>query len=90
MTSGSSGTETDKADGSARRRSRSFPFLDTDWDRIEAFAEARGLTGYRRRWTIKTWFRALKTGTRTVGWTAPTTCASAPPSTPSPPSTSPT
>ena len=44
MASGSSGTETDEADGSARRRSRSVRFLDSEWDRIEAFAEARGLT----------------------------------------------
>ena len=45
MTSGSSGTETAEADGNARRRSRSVRFLDSEWDRIEAFAEARGLTG---------------------------------------------
>ena len=45
MASGSSETETDKADGNARRRSRSVRFLDSEWERIEAFAEARGLTG---------------------------------------------
>ena len=45
MTSGSGGTGTAEADGSARRRSRSVRFLDSEWDRIEAFAEARGLTG---------------------------------------------
>ena len=45
MTYGSSGTETDSADGNARRRSRSVRFLDSEWDRIEAFAEARGLAG---------------------------------------------
>ena len=44
MTSGSSGTETDKADGSARRRSRSVRFQYSEWERIEVFAEARGLT----------------------------------------------
>ena len=45
MASGSSETETDKADGNARRRSRSVRFLDREWEQIEAFAEARGLTG---------------------------------------------
>ena len=45
MTSGSSEAETDKAEGSARRRSRSVRFLDSEWERIESFAEARGLTG---------------------------------------------
>ena len=45
MTSGTGETETDDADGSARRRSRSVRFLDSEWERIEAFAEARGLTG---------------------------------------------
>ncbi len=45
MTSGRGETETDAADGSARRRSRSVRFHDREWERIEAFAEARGLTG---------------------------------------------
>ena len=45
MTSGKGETETDEADGNARRRSRSVRFLDSEWERIEAFAEARGLTG---------------------------------------------
>ena len=45
MTSGRIETETDAADVSARRRSRSVRFLDSEWERIEAFAEARGLTG---------------------------------------------
>ena len=45
MTSGSSETETAEADGNARRRSRSVRFLDSEWERIEAFGEARGLTG---------------------------------------------
>ena len=45
MTSGSSETEIAEADGNARRRSRSVRFLDSEWDRIEAFAESRGLIG---------------------------------------------
>ena len=45
MTSGKGETETDEADGSARRRSRSVRFLDSESNRIEAFAEARCLTG---------------------------------------------
>ncbi len=45
MTSGKIETGSDEADGSERRRSRSVRFLDLEWERIEAFAEARGLTG---------------------------------------------
>ena len=45
MTSEKIETGSDEADGSERRRSRSVRFLDLEWERIEAFAEARGLTG---------------------------------------------
>ena len=45
MTSGRIETGSDEVDRSERRRSRSVRFLDLEWERIEAFAEARGLTG---------------------------------------------
>ena len=38
-------TENAEADTSARRRPHSIRFLDPEWERIEAFAEARGLSG---------------------------------------------
>ena len=45
MTYGNDETENDEAEGNARRRPHSVRFLDPEWERIEAFAEARGFTG---------------------------------------------
>ncbi|MXY33444.1 MAG: hypothetical protein F4Y60_05015 [Boseongicola sp. SB0664_bin_43] len=45
MTSGKDATGNAEADASARRRPHSVRFLDPEWERIEAFAEARGFTG---------------------------------------------
>ena len=45
MTSGNGATEKAEADTSARRRPHSVRFLDPEWERIEAYAEARGFTG---------------------------------------------
>ncbi|MYG25504.1 MAG: hypothetical protein F4213_05715 [Boseongicola sp. SB0677_bin_26] len=45
MTSGNGATERAEADASARRRPHSIRFFETEWERIEAFAEERGLTG---------------------------------------------
>ena len=45
MTSGNGATEKAEGDASARRRPHSVRFLDPEWERIEAFAEARGFTG---------------------------------------------
>ena len=45
MTYGNDETEIDEAEGNARRRPHSVRFLDPEWERIEAFAEARGLSG---------------------------------------------
>ena len=45
MTSGNGATEKAEADASGRRRPHSVRFLDPEWKRIEAYAEARGFTG---------------------------------------------
>ncbi|MDE0698748.1 MAG: hypothetical protein OXH76_23255 [Boseongicola sp.] len=45
MTIGNGATENAEAEAGARRRPHSVRFLDPEWERIEAFAEARGFTG---------------------------------------------
>ena len=45
MTSGNGAKEKAEADAGARRRPHSVRFLDPEWERIEAYAEARGFTG---------------------------------------------
>ena len=45
MTIGNGATEKVEGDASARRRPHSVRFLDPEWERIEAYAEARGFTG---------------------------------------------
>lgn len=45
MTSRKGAMENAGADANARRRPHSIRFLETEWERIEAFADERGLTG---------------------------------------------